>query len=73
MQVFSQYLLRKTVVFNDFAVKCGTRLRSPFKGLEVHIHETEAGQEGTPFVVVHQRPVEIAAHIHAPLERVMHR
>lgn len=44
--------------------KKGAGLRGAFTGPEIDMDEAESTKEGTPFIVVHQRPVDVASHIH---------
>ena len=73
MQVFFQNILRETVLPDDFAEKHGARFRPSFKGREIDINQTEARLETSPFILIHERPVEITAQINTPKQCIVNR
>ena len=66
MQVFSQNILRETVLPDDFAEKHGAWFRPSFKGREIDINQTEVRLETSPFIIIHERLVEITVQINTP-------
>ena len=73
MQVFSQNILRETVLPDDLAEKHGARLQRSFKSREIDIDQSETRLETSPFIIIHERPAEITAQINPPAQGVVNR
>ena len=71
IQIPAHGLSAEAIFADDLPVEKGAGLGRALEGLKVHRHQTETGHEGGPLVIVHERPVEVAAHIHAALHRLL--